>query len=189
VYAREGSNPSFGIKRTQTLIRNAASLPGSRISDFLPGCFFTQSRFPCLTGLNHALVWGKIKHMEKSPVKNNKRLILIIGILAVMVLLMTDFYSRLDGLARLNTERSTIQVQVNALSYTAEALNTRIAFATSEAAVAEWARVEGHMVKPGDVLIVPLPAEKATAVPQRAQAPTEVVVENWQVWWALFSGR
>ena len=59
----------------------------------------------------------------------------------------------------------------------------------SDAAVEEWARVDGHYVQEGDLPVVPLaqPGE----LPVEASTPTPVPTQmaNWEVWWTLFFGE
>jgi hypothetical protein len=75
------------------------------------------------------------------------------------------------------------------LQKTLVVLNTQIAYATSEGAVEEWAYVEGHMVRQGENLIVPLQPEGATQVPLVVPTATPIPVSNWDIWMALFSGE
>jgi len=55
--------------------------------------------------------------------------------------------------------------------------------------VDEWAREQGHMAKPGDVVIVPIPPEGAQIMPTPMPTPTTIVAENWEVWQVLFFGE
>ncbi len=118
----------------------------------------------------------------------NKKQIVIIVVLLVMAFLMMDLNNRLTELFRLSAQRDTMETEVVALKRTEQALQTQLAYATSDAAVQEWAYGEGHKMMPGDNVIVPLPQPGYTP-----PAPTQVVatpekVENWQVWKALFLG-
>jgi cell division protein FtsB len=118
----------------------------------------------------------------------DKRILLIVG-LVVLVLLMSDFSSRVGELRRLGEQKSTVAARVTQLAATQHVLKVEIAYATSAAAVEAWARQDAHMYKPGDVPIVPLAPAGSTPVPQVIQAPTVEVVPNWQVWYTLFLGK
>ena len=118
----------------------------------------------------------------------DKRILLVAG-LVVLVLLMSDFSSRVGELRRLGEDKSTVAVRVTQLAATQHVLNVEIAYATSVAAVEAWARQEAHLNKPGDVPIVPLSPVNSTPVPQVIKVPTPEVVPNWQVWYTLFFGK
>jgi hypothetical protein len=66
-------------------------------------------------------------------------------------------------------------------------LEGQIQYATSDAAVNEYARNNG-LVREGEKLIVPL--GNSTAVPQTVlePTPTPARVSNREIWWALFFG-
>ena len=65
------------------------------------------------------------------------------------------------------------------------ALQTQVAYATTDAAVSEWAHENGKLVQPGEVLVVPV---IPTAEPTPAPAPPALPPPppNWQLWWNLF---
>ena len=65
------------------------------------------------------------------------------------------------------------------------ALQTQVAYATTDAAVIEWAHENGKLVQPGEVLVVPV---IPTAEPTPAPAPPALPPPppNWQLWWNLF---
>ena len=112
----------------------------------------------------------------------------IIGIFAVVMLalFMMNLNSRLTEYFRLSGERDRLGTQVAYERATKVALDTQVAYATSDAAVEDWARDEAHMARPGDKVIIPLTPVGQTPVPVVVVTPTPTTVENWQVWWALF---
>jgi cell division protein FtsB len=113
----------------------------------------------------------------------------LIGAIILLVVLMMDFNNRLSELLNLNEQKDKVIVKVTALAITARALDTQIAYATSEAAVGEWARQEGHMAKPGDIPIVPLAPVGYTPQPTPTQMMVATQVSNWEVWWAVIFGE
>ena len=72
---------------------------------------------------------------------------------------------------------------------TKQVLNTDVAYATSVAAVDNWARGEGYLVKPGDIRVIPLVPVNATPTPPITMMPTPRIVEYQEVWYALFFGE
>jgi hypothetical protein len=112
---------------------------------------------------------------------------MIIG-LAVLTLLVMDFNNRMAELKRLSSQHELVAAEVTSLVQTQTHLETQIAYATSEAAVMEWAYQEGHWLREGDVPVVPLPdgsAPEPTAMP----IPTQTQESNWQIWFSLFFDR
>jgi cell division protein FtsB len=117
------------------------------------------------------------------------RRLLWAGVLVVLILLMMDFNNRMGEMLRLNDQRKDMSAYMTQLVSTQQNLKERIAYATSDVAVQEWARQEGHMIQPGDVPIVPIgPAGAVTPTPN-ADLPPVQAVQNWQVWEALFFGE
>ncbi|MGB8252136.1 MAG: hypothetical protein WCF08_02890 [Anaerolineaceae bacterium] len=114
---------------------------------------------------------------------------LLIGAIILLVVLMMDFNNRLSELLHLNHQKDKVIVRVTALAVTAQALDTQIAYATSEASVGEWARQEGHMAKPGDIPIIPLAPAGFTPQPTPTQQTIATKVSKWQVWWAVIMGE
>jgi cell division protein FtsB len=117
-----------------------------------------------------------------------KRLV-VIGALVLGFLLLMGLFDRLTELASLNRLEKTVRSEVSQYTATIKSLYTQIAYATSEAAVEEWARQEGHMARPGDVLIVPVSPGGTTPQSVFQPTPTPQPVSNWEVWWALFFGQ
>jgi cell division protein FtsB len=112
----------------------------------------------------------------------------IIGVtaIALLMLMMTSLNSRLSEYFRLSGERDKLSTSVSSLYATRAALETQVAYATSDQAVEDWARNEAHMSRPGDQVIVPIAPVVITAAPTVVTTLTVRSVENWEVWWALF---
>ncbi len=127
--------------------------------------------------------------MDMKKLVMDKKRIIIIGTIIILFLLMIDLNNRITIKNRLSAERDQMGTQVANLQATATMMHTQIGFATSEAAVDIWAREKGHYIQPGDQLIIPLPPQGSTQVPVFIPTPTALVVEHWEVWWALFFGE
>ena len=113
--------------------------------------------------------------------------LLVLG-LAVLAAMVMDFNRRTADLRRLTTEKDAVSAQVTSLVETQNGLKEDVAYATSDAAVMEWAYQDGHMMRPGDVPVIPVPASQVTAVPTPTPAPTQVETSTWEKWLILFTG-
>lgn len=110
-------------------------------------------------------------------------------VVVVLFFLVMDLNNRLNELSRLTTQRNESETVVANLQKTVVVLNTQIGYATSEGAVQEWAYEEGHMVRPGENLIIPLEPEGATQAPLVAVTQEPTQTSNWEIWKALFLGK
>jgi cell division protein FtsB len=133
--------------------------------------------------------WGNIIGMKITGFKINKKQFITVALLIMFVFLMMDFNSRLSELSRQNARRDQVKTEVQALMWTEEALKGQVLYATSEAAVEDWAREQGHMSLPGDVVIIPLPEGEVVERVILTPVPTAKPLENWEVWRMLLLGR
>lgn len=119
---------------------------------------------------------------------NVRRVMVLIGILA-LVFIVLEFNRRLEELNMLNRQNQMIQTQATLAIHTQFALQTQVAYAGSTAAVEEWARIDGHYIKDGDLPVVPV--GQPGAPPLEASTPTPIPTQpaNWEVWWDLFFGE
>lgn len=119
---------------------------------------------------------------------NVRRVLVLIGILA-LVFIVLEFNRRLEELNMLNRQNQIIQTQATQAIQTQLALQTRVAYAGSDAAVEEWARTDGHYIQDGDLPVVPV--GQPGAPPVEASTPTPVPTQppNWEIWWNLFFGE
>jgi hypothetical protein len=122
--------------------------------------------------------------MQNLPI-NFRRVAVFFGVF-VLILLVIEFNSRLEELNRLNDQRNQVRTLATQAVQTHMALETQVAYASSTAAVDEWARTEGHYVLEGDQPVVPLvqPGSQPVIVP--TMQPTPTPMQNWEVWWGLF---
>jgi len=114
-----------------------------------------------------------------------KYALIVIG-LVVLTMLVMDFNNRMAEQRRLSDKREDVAVEATDLMYTQVYLETQIAYATSEAAVQDWAYEEGHMVREGENLVIPLEypgfTPQVTVVPTTTPEPET----NFQIWLSLF---
>lgn len=112
-------------------------------------------------------------------------------ILAVGLILAINFSSRIAGSQPLLETYNSVRDEVGTLEAQQAQLSEERDFARSDAYVESWARDRGKMVKPGERLIIPVPAGIApepTAVPSvniefQSGLPEP---EPWEYWWQLF---
>ena len=114
-----------------------------------------------------------------------KYALLVIGLI-VLTLLIMDFNNRMAELSRLSDKREDVAVDATSLVQTQVQLETQIAYATSDAAVEEWAYEEGHMVREGENLVIPLEYPGYTPEVTIIPTATPVPKSNWQIWVSLF---
>ena len=108
-------------------------------------------------------------------------------VLVVLVVIIVDFGQRLGTSQRLTEERNRAGTEVAALETEQGALRTQVAFATTDAAVVQWALEHGRMVRPGEQLVVPIiPTAQPTPLPPPVALPPPP--PNWSLWWQMFFG-
>ncbi|MGD8457619.1 MAG: septum formation initiator family protein [Anaerolineales bacterium] len=117
-----------------------------------------------------------------------RRASIVVG-LVILVVMVMDFNTRMTRLNQLRTQKEYEEKQLIELKLKRVNLQERIAYVSSDEAAEEWAREEGRMMQPGDIVVVPLP--DASFVPEIVEE--EVIYpepeSNWDAWmqWLLFS--
>lgn len=114
-----------------------------------------------------------------------KYALIVVG-LAILTMLVMDFNTRMADLRRLDGKSIEVAGEATQLRHTEMALETQIAFATSQAAVEQWAYQEGRQVREGEVIIVPI--GKSGNDPVSTPTPTQIALpsNNWETWLSLF---
>jgi cell division protein FtsB len=131
----------------------------------------------------------KIGHMKIGPIEiNPQRIAIFLGI-AILLFLIIDFNTRLEGLSRLQNGLATKQAYGTGVVVTQHALETRVAYATSDAAAQEYARNQAHLIQPGDIVVVPVPVSGATPQPSATPTPVFSNMTNWDVWMEFLFGK
>ena len=103
--------------------------------------------------------------------------------------IVLEFNRRLEELNMLNEQHKFVLTQATQAIQTQAALQTKVAYANSNAAVEEWARTDGHYIQDGDLPVVPIGEAGAPPVEASTPVPTPTPMQNWQVWWQLFFGK
>jgi cell division protein FtsB len=122
--------------------------------------------------------------MKKTPFDIRK--ISIYLALIVIFFLLMGLSARFNELSKLSDQNNFMQTEVAALKITEYFIETQIAYATSEVAVEEYAREQGYMVKPGEVLVVPISENQITPTPYVLPTQESESVPNWKIWYQLF---
>ena len=125
--------------------------------------------------------------MTSLPI-NVRRVAKVIGIIA-LVFIVLEFNRRLEELKLLSKQHEIVQTQATQAVQTQMALQTQVAHASSDAAVEEWARTDGHYIQDGDLPIVPLAQPGSAPVELSTPVPTPTPMTNVQTWWDLFFGE
>lgn len=124
--------------------------------------------------------------MTMKPFWNVRKQIIGVAAIVLLVILMMNINSRLGEYFNLSSQRDVMGTQVaNSLATKVE-LESKVAYATSELSVADWARNEAHQSLPGDKVIIPLTPVAQVIEAKITPTPTPQTVDNWQIWWALF---
>lgn len=119
---------------------------------------------------------------------NVRRVAVMIGIIT-LVFIVLEFNRRLEELKLLDKQHNLVQAQATQAVQTQIALQTQVAYASSNAAVEQWARTEGHYVQEGDIPVVPIAQPGAPPVVINTPVPEPTPMTNWQTWWDLFFGE
>jgi cell division protein FtsB len=125
--------------------------------------------------------WGQLTGLQ----------IMFAAILAIGLSATITFTSRIaTGQPILDAYRN-VQVEIEQLRQQQADLLAERDYVRSDAYVENWARSEGKMIRPGEVLIIPVPAAAdiaQEAPPAVVTAPIQTTPpkpEAWKLWWAL----
>lgn len=117
--------------------------------------------------------------------------IMFAAILAIGLLLAINFSTRITAVQPLQEAYRSVEGQIQALEREQAELIAERDWVQGDIFVELWARDEGGMVRPGEVLVFPVPARN-DATPDMEPTPVFVLEtsapppDSWMVWWALF---
>lgn len=106
----------------------------------------------------------------------------------MLILMVMDFNARLETLNLLRKQEAVVSAQATQAMQTQAALQTQVAYASSDQVVNEWARTEGHYIQSGDQPVVPVGATGDSPAPLESPTPLPTAMPNWKIWWNLFFG-
>lgn len=126
---------------------------------------------------------------RRRPGTINGLQVMFAAILSIGLILAINFSSRISEGQPLQEAYIRVQREIAALQTEQAGLVIQRDYVRSDAYVESWARSDGKMIRPGDVLIVPVPG---IAAPPVATPPPLIVQEDetglptWALWWSLF---
>jgi cell division protein FtsB len=112
--------------------------------------------------------------------------IIVVILIIVGLSVIIDFNRKIQAGQKITGEANQMRSEVTALAATKAALATELAYVSSDAYVASWAHNDGRYVQANEVLVVPVPAKNATAVPPTPVRIVQKPPSNFEIWWALF---
>ncbi len=112
-------------------------------------------------------------------------LLALLGV-GVAVVIVGAFNRRLVAGQRVIESRQVLETEVALQERERSLLLTQVAYATTDAAVIEWAHAQGKQALEGEVLVVPLPGATPLPTPTPTPIPEPSVLSNWQLWGMLF---
>ncbi len=135
----------------------------------------------------------KGKHSERKKTGQLSGLqIMFAAILALGLILGINFTTLVASGQPLQELYQQVSSEITQLKQEQASLTQERDYARSDAYVARWAREEGKMILPGEVLVIPVPSndsEAATPVPSEPPVSIETrppEPQPWQLWWSLF---
>ncbi len=126
----------------------------------------------------------KISRLNIKP----QRIAILLGV-GILLFLIIDFNTRVEGLSRLQNGLATQQAIGTGVVVTQYALETQVAYATSDAAVNEYARNQAHLIQPGDNVVIPVAVPGTTPAPTATPTPAFANRSNWDVWMEYLFGK
>ncbi|MDZ4670312.1 MAG: hypothetical protein SH821_05540 [Phototrophicales bacterium] len=116
--------------------------------------------------------------------------IMFAAIIAIGLILAINFSSRITSSRPLNEFYQSVESEILTLRQEQATLIAERDYAESPAFVQQWARGDGKMIRPGEILVIPLsaglPPTPTPVLPIFNDVQTSPQgPENWQLWWAL----
>lgn len=118
--------------------------------------------------------------------------IMFAAILAIGLILGLNFTNLVTTSQPLQQLYNQVNEQITHLERGQGDLLRERDYVRSDAYVESWARDEGKMVKPGEVLVIPVPSASIAEVTPEPSNPGVLLdtgtpqPDNWQLWWQLF---
>ena len=112
----------------------------------------------------------------------------VLSVMVLIAVLAFNFNSRLATIRQMRQDEVRLKQSVMAEEARQVDLNLLRSYVASDAYVEHWARVEAKMIKPGEVIIVPVASNVAPTNPT-PPAPVQVPKTILEEWWSLFFGE
>lgn len=118
--------------------------------------------------------------------------IMFAAILSIGLILAINFSSRISDSRPLQEAYDRVSADLDRLRVERERLTALRDYVLSDGYVENWARDNGKMIRPGEILVVPVPSgaiEEAIIAPQVVIDQIRTLpepVEPWELWWQVF---
>ena len=112
--------------------------------------------------------------------------IAVVLVIIIALAVIIDFNRKIQSGQKITGEANEMKQDVNGLVATKAALATELAYVASDAYVQYWAHSDGRYVQANEILVVPVPAKKATTTPTPTIRVIQKPPSNFEIWWALF---
>ena len=113
------------------------------------------------------------------------QIVAVVGlILGISIIL--DFQQRIQAAQIIIAEAERLELEVSNLQADKVGLQVTLAYVESDAYVEDWSHSEGQLVRPGEVLVIPIVKPGAVSTPQPLAPPPAPPIINWQLWLQLF---
>ncbi len=113
-------------------------------------------------------------------------------ILSIGLILAINFSSRISEGQPLQEAYNRVRAEISSLQAEHARLTSLRDYVLGDAYVEQWARSDGKMVLPGEVLIVPVPSGANVEVTPTPQFSTDALIaapsqpQPWVLWWQIF---
>ena len=105
--------------------------------------------------------------------------------LVLGILIVGDLTRRMTDARRMERGAQALATQVTALESSNAELKAKIATAGDDASVEAWARSQAKLIRDGERLVVPVPAEEPPLLAVQSPEPPVKTPTMWEVWLAL----
>ncbi len=118
------------------------------------------------------------------------RRIFLVGGIGLLLLIVYSFSNRIGEYTRLTAQEGIEGARITELVATQAFLGEQISFATSEAAVEEWAREDARMAQEGDFPVVPINPDGSIFENDSLEESESDALSNFQIWleWFFYRG-
>jgi cell division protein FtsB len=124
--------------------------------------------------------------------------VMFAAILTIGLFLAIDFSGRIANSQPMQQAYESVTLEIDQLREEQAELIALRDYVRSDAYVELWARADGKLIRPGDVLVIPVPASAqgivqtesanaaANAIALEDVQTTPPEPDTWTIWWSLF---
>jgi cell division protein FtsB len=118
--------------------------------------------------------------------------VMFAAILSIGLILAINFSTRIAAGQPLQEAYNRVSTEITTLKQEQSRLTAQRDYVLSDAYVESWARADGKMVRPGEVLVIPVPSGADVNVTPTPSVNSEDVrttpdqLQPWVLWWQIF---